>query len=64
MHPDVNKSDDADEQFQALTTAYEVLSDEEKRKVYDRSGEEGLKRMGEGFGSGDCKQKIENLILL
>lgn len=51
LHPDVNKSEDAEEQFQDLTSAYEVLSDEEKRNVYDRSGEEGVQKMGEGFGS-------------
>ncbi|KAI1719951.1 dnaJ domain-containing protein [Ditylenchus destructor] len=53
LHPDVNKSEDAEEQFQDLTSAYEVLSDEEKRNVYDRSGEEGVQKMGEGFGSAD-----------
>ena len=32
--------------------AYEVLTDSEKRKVYDRYGEEGLKQMGGGGGGG------------
>jgi DnaJ family protein B protein 11 len=32
--------------------AYEVLTDGEKRKVYDRYGEEGLKQMGQGGGRG------------
>ena len=32
--------------------AYEVLTDAEKRKVYDRYGEEGLKQMGNGGGGG------------
>jgi len=29
-----------------------VLTDPEKRKVYDRYGEEGLKQMGGGGGGG------------
>ena len=52
MHPDKNRDDPtAQNKFQDLGAAYEVLSDPEKRKIYDRSGEEGLSRDG-GFGSG------------
>ena len=32
--------------------AYEVLSDEEKRKIYDRYGEEGLKQHSQQGGGG------------
>lgn len=32
--------------------AYEVLSDEEKRKIYDRYGEDGLKQHSQGGGGG------------
>uniref|UniRef100_A0A6I8NKY8 DnaJ homolog subfamily B member 11 n=1 Tax=Ornithorhynchus anatinus TaxID=9258 RepID=A0A6I8NKY8_ORNAN len=44
LHPDRNPDDPrAQEKFQDLGAAYEVLSDEEKRKQYDDYGEEGLK---------------------
>lgn len=52
-HPDKNKEDPkAQERFQDLSSAYEVLADDEKRKVYDRHGEEGLKNMQQGGGDG------------
>ncbi|KAG8135862.1 hypothetical protein E2320_008858 [Naja naja] len=43
LHPDRNPDDPrAQEKFQDLGAAYEVLSDEEKRKQYDAYGEEGF----------------------
>ena len=40
FHPDKNKSPGAVEAFQAIGNAYEVLSDREKKKQYDMSGQE------------------------
>jgi len=43
-HPDKNQDDDAEERFIAVSNAYEVLSDEDARSVYDRYGHEGLRQ--------------------
>ncbi|SEP45523.1 molecular chaperone DnaJ [Amycolatopsis saalfeldensis] len=39
LHPDVNPSEDAQHRFGEVTTAYEVLSDPQKRKVVDLGGD-------------------------
>jgi len=47
-HPDVNKEAGAQEKFQKIARAYEVLSDSQKRQRYDQFGEAGVAGMGGG----------------
>ncbi|CAA0827877.1 DNAJ heat shock family protein [Striga hermonthica] len=56
-HPDVNKEAGAEEKFKEISNAYEVLSDDEKRSIYDRYGEAGLK--GAGMGMGDFSNPFD-----
>lgn len=43
LHPDVNKASDAQKKFTEVQEAYDVLSDEPKRKMYDQFGSAGVK---------------------
>ena len=52
FHPDKNKDESASEKFAEIARAYEVLSDESKKEIYDSHGEEGLKQH-EQRGGGD-----------
>jgi DnaJ-class molecular chaperone len=45
-HPDVNKAPDAAKKFAEVQGAYEVLSDDQKRKLYDQFGESAFDQGG------------------
>ncbi len=57
LHPDVNNHDpEAESKFKAAAEAYEILSDPERRRTFDRFGHEGLRNGGfdprqAGFGN-------------
>ncbi|XP_071689843.1 dnaJ protein ERDJ3B-like isoform X2 [Rutidosis leptorrhynchoides] len=52
-HPDKNQgNEDANKKFAEINNAYEVLSNSEKRSIYDRYGEDGLKQHAAGGGGG------------
>ncbi|MFZ9659698.1 MAG: molecular chaperone DnaJ [Arcobacteraceae bacterium] len=61
-HPDKNQGDkEAEENFKAVNEAYQVLSDEEKKSIYDRYGKEGLEGnagRSSGFGGFDDLSSI------
>ena len=59
-HPDRNQgSKEAEARFKEVTEAYEVLRDSEKRALYDRYGEQGLKGGASGGSSFDFSDAIE-----
>lgn len=50
-HPDINKEPDAVEKFKEVQEAYEILSDESKKSLYDRYGHAGVDpQAAGGFG--------------
>lgn len=50
FHPDRNPG--SDDKFKEISNAYSVLSDDGKRSLYDRGGEDAIKEGGMGGGGG------------
>jgi len=58
-HPDRNNgSKDAEERFKSITEAYDVLRDPDKRALYDRYGEAGLRGGAAGFHHVDLSEAL------
>ncbi|KAI8364215.1 hypothetical protein BD560DRAFT_355151 [Blakeslea trispora] len=57
-HPD--KNPEAGDKFKEISHAYEILSDSEKRQLYDQYGEEGLNG-GPGMGGMDAEDLFSQL---
>ena len=56
-HPDRNNgAKEAEEKFKAITEAYDVLRDPNKRALYDRYGEAGLRGGASGFHHVDLSE--------
>ena len=52
-HPDKNpdRSEEVEEKFKDISFAYSILSDDDKRALYDRGGEAAIKEGGGGGGA-------------
>ncbi len=62
-HPDRSKEEDAEEKFKEIQEAYAVLSDGEKRQMYDRYGHNGPSGSPfGGFGGGGFNINLEDIL--
>lgn len=63
-HPDKNQGDaEAEKKFKEISHAYEVLSDPQKKQIYDQYGEAGLSGgAGAGFGGAQHFESMEDAL--
>ncbi len=68
-HPDVNKDKDAEDKFKEINSAYEILSDKEKKAQYDMHGDSmfggqnfhDFTRSHSGAGSADLDEILRQM---
>ncbi len=69
-HPDVNKDPDAEDKFKEINSAYEILSDKEKKQQYDMHGDNMFggqnfhdfsRSHGGGGGQGDLDEILRQM---
>ncbi|GAB0095063.1 dnaJ homolog subfamily B member 5 [Sergentomyia squamirostris] len=62
-HPDTSSShsQEAKNHFQDIAEAYEVLSDRQKRRLYDKFVESGLQGLSGNPGGENASRKMQNL---
>ena len=62
-HPDRSNEEDAENKFKEIQEAYAVLSDSEKRQMYDRFGHDGPSGSPfGGFGGGGFNINLEDIL--
>ncbi len=65
-HPDINKDPNAEDKFKEINAAYEILSDERKRKQYDMHGDsmfggQSFHDFASSQGGADINEILRNL---
>ena len=63
LHPDKNPSKEATLQLQAISEAWSVLKDKEKRRVYDRDGKEGLEALEDDELDSDSDEEDDSDVM-